>query len=193
MMASFTDIPTSTLANGKYVTYDLLTALRDNSLACAWHPYDKVTIGDAATGLIYDFGVSGAVANVVTPDFADGWDYMIVVNELSHNSGTTPTYLQMELYRETSASYVAGTSSLDAGTAAAASISGQIILPWMRSSRVTHIAQHAFGNGNFGVASVVGFGMTTAQKVLRARLSYTTGSIDAGKLYLYRRGVFAAG
>jgi hypothetical protein len=191
-MASFTDIPTATLAAGKYVTYDLLTALRDNSLAATWHPYNKTTIGDANTGLIYDFSVTGAVATLETPNFADGYDYMIVVNETSHNGGGT-SYLQMELYRETSAAYVAGSSSLDAGAVAAAAISGQIILPWMRSSRVTHMCQHAFGNGNFGAASVVGYSMTTAQKVLKARLSYTTGSIDAGKIYLYRRGVFAAG
>jgi hypothetical protein len=192
-MASFTDIPDASVDAESYVTDLLMGALRDNSLKSGWHPYNKARIGDANTGVIYDFAIDGTVATLVTPDFEDGYEYMIVVNELSHNSGTTPTYLQMELYRETSASYVAGTSSLDAGTAAAATISGQIILPWMRSSRVTHIAQHAFGNGNFGGASVVGFGMTTSQKVLRARLSYTTGSIDAGKLYLYRRGVFAAG
>lgn len=190
-MASFTDIPTAALANGKYVTYDLLTALRDNSLAATWHPYNKTTIGDANTGLIYDFSVTGAVATLETPNFADGYDYMLVINGLSHNGGGT-SYLQMELYRETSASYVTS-GNMDAGTAAGDTISGQIILPWMRSSRVTHIAQHAFGNGNFGAASVLGFGMTTAQKVLKARLSYSTGDIDAGAIYLYRRGVFAAG
>jgi len=191
-MASFTDIPTATLASGKYVTYDLLTALRDNSLAATWHPYNKTTIGDANTGLIYDAAVSGAVAAVETANFADGYDYMLIVNGLSHSSGTTPTYLQMALYRETSASYVTS-GNLDVGTAAADTISGQIILPWMRSSRLTHIAQHAFGNGNFGNESVAGFGMTTAQKVLKAQVFYTSGNIDAGQIYLYRRGVFAAG
>src|SRR5574343_19671 len=132
-MASFTDIPTASLAPDKYVTYDLLTALRDNTLASVWHPYNKTTIGDANTGLIYDYGVSGAVSSVVTPDFADGWEYMIVYNDLSHDSGSSPVYLQVELYRETSAAY-SGAQEISDTVNASTLISGQLQLPWVRSS-----------------------------------------------------------
>ena len=191
-MASFTDIPTASLAADKYVTYDLLTALRDNTLATVWHPYNKTTIGDANTGLIYDYGVSGAVSSVVTPDFADGWEYMIVFNDLSHDSGSSPVYLQVELYRETSAAY-SGAQEISDTVNASTLISGHLHLPWVRSSRTLQPAHALSSAGNAATDASVGFSMSTAQKALRARVSFSSGNIDAGKLYLYRRGAFAAG
>lgn len=192
-MASFTDIPTASLAADKYVTYDLLTALRDNTLASVWHPYNKTTIGDANTGLIYDYGVSGAVSSVVTPDFADGWEYMIVYNDLSHDSGGSPPYtLQVELYCETSAAY-SGAKDISDTVNTITLISGHLHLPWVRSSRTWQPAHALSSVGNAATDASVGFSMSTAQKALRARVSFSGGYIDAGKLYLYRRGVFAAG
>lgn len=190
-MASFTDIPTASLAVGKPVTSSLVTSLRDNTLAAVWHPYNKTTIGDANTGLVYDFSVSGTVSTIVTPDFVDGYEYMLVFDGISHNSGTTPTYLQMELYRETSAAYTSA-KTLEAGNASPAVISGQVLLPWVRSARVSQLAIPQFTSGIFGSDAVLGFDLTTSQKVTKARLSYSSGSVDAGKVYLYRRGNFAA-
>ena len=190
-MASFTDIPTASLAADKYVTYDLLTALRDNTLASVWHPYNKTTIGDANTGLIYDYGVSGAVSSVVTPDFADGWEYMIVFNDLSAGSGSAPYMLQVELYRETSAAY-SGAKDVS-GALWPGLISGHLQLPWVRSARTWQPGVAIAVGVSSTTETLVGFPMVSAQKALRARVSFSSGNIDAGKLYLYRRGAFAAG
>lgn len=189
-MASFTDIPTASLETDKYVTYDLLTALRDNTLASVWHPYNKTTIGDANTGLIYDYGVSGAVSSVVTPDFADGWEYMIVYNDLSAGSGSPPYMLQVELYGETSAAY---SGAKDVSGALSSLISGHLQLPWVRSARTWQPGVALAVGVSSTTETSVGFQMVSAQKALRARVSFSSGNIDAGKLYLYRRGVFAAG
>ena len=189
-MASFTDIPTASLAPDKYVTYDLLTALRDNTLATVWHPYNKTTIGDANTGLFYDFAVHGTQANITTPDFEDGYDYMVIVSELSHNGGATP-YLEVQLYQETSAAYTSAQAA-DNGTSSLEPANGQIIFPWARTSRTGHVFQMTMARGNYSDMPHRGVTVSPAQKILRARLAYSSGSIDAGKAYLYRRGVFSA-
>jgi hypothetical protein len=191
-MASFVDLPDESIDADSPLTSDVLFALRDNLLKATWHPYNKATIGDAGTGLIYDFGVSGTVANVVTADFEDGYQYMIVYNDLSHNSGASPVNLQVELYRETSAAY--STPKQIANTTNNTTlISGHLELPWVRTSRTVQPGLSVSSPGSYTADAAVGFDMVSAQKALRARISFTAGSIDAGKLYLYRRGFFAAG
>lgn len=191
-MTSFVDLPDATIDADSPVTSDIYFALRDNTLKATWHPYNKATIGDAGTGLIYDVGVSGTVANIVTADFEDGYEYMVVFADMSHNSGSSPVNLQVELYRETSAAY--STAKQIANTTNSSTlISGHLHLPWVRSSRTVQPALATMSPGSYTADAAVGFDMVSAQKALRARISFTTGSIDAGKLYLYRRGFFAAG
>jgi len=191
-MASFVDIPDSAVAADAFASSDLFSALRDNTLKAVWHPYNKARIGDSGTGLIYDFGVSGAVANVVTADFEDGYEYMIVYNDLSHNSGASPVNLQVELYRETSAAYSVAKQIANT-TNNTTLISGHLHLPWVRSARTVQPGLSMSSPGSYTADAAVGFDMVSAQKALRARVSFSAGNIDAGKLYLYRRGFFAAG
>ena len=85
-MTTWTTISNAAVAVGGIPSSTTVTALRDNPSAIAesasgapvvslgWHPYDKVTVGDGKTGLIYDSVVTGTVASVVTPDFEDGWE-----------------------------------------------------------------------------------------------------------------------
>ena len=99
-MTTFTTISNAAVAVGAIPSSATVQAFRDNPLAIAegasgapvlssgWHPYNKVTIGDAATGIIYDSAVNGAVADITTPDFADGWEYKIVARLLGHGSGS---------------------------------------------------------------------------------------------------------
>lgn len=189
-MASFTDIPTASLAPDKYVTYDLLTALRDNTLASVWHPYNKTTIGDANTGLFYDFAVHGAQSSIETPSFEDGWEYRIIIVGLSHNSGSTQP-LRLGVYRETSAAYTS-TESISDSTGQTEPLYGYVELPFARSSWSTHIALFALGYSSINPTTFsIAHDMTTSQKIGKAKLEYSGGSINGGKAYLYRRGTFA--
>ena len=75
-MTTWTTISNAAVAVGGIPSSTTVTALRDNPAAIAetstgapvvqagWHPYDKVTVGDGKTGLIYDFAVNGLQANV---------------------------------------------------------------------------------------------------------------------------------
>lgn len=153
-----------------------------------WHPYNKVTNGDANTGLIYDFGVSGAVANVDSPDFADGYEYRFLLDRVV---GGTTTTLNIALYRETDAAYG---SAIGVGltTSGNTDLSGHVTVNRPRIARVGHAVEWAVGrtgiNGS-DTTNVAGAALCVraAQKRLRARFSWSTGNIGGGKIYMERR------
>lgn len=86
-MTSFTTISNASLVVGEPITAPQGTALRDNPLAIAegdttapvnqavWHPYDKVTNGDANIGRIYDSATEGALTAVESGTFVAGFEY----------------------------------------------------------------------------------------------------------------------
>lgn len=84
---AFTTIPNATFALDEAIKSSTGLALRDNPISIAsaedgapvnmsaWHPYDKVTNGDANIGLLYDSAVNGSVVAVESPTFAAGFEY----------------------------------------------------------------------------------------------------------------------
>lgn len=196
-MPSLTDITTASLAVDKPITSGMMTALRDNALAAVWHPYNKATIGDAATGLIYDFGVTGAVATIETPNFEDGYEYRILIRNASHANGAATRQMTLDLYRETSASYQSVGLISDAIGGSPATVSGSITMPSVRASIRAHPVLAAVGWADGSPPATRPFAavcdVTTAQKVSKARIAWSSSeNFDAGQVYLYRRGVFAA-
>lgn len=193
-MTAWTTLGDALFAVGEPITSSQGLALRDNPIALSegdtdapvnrsgWHPYDKVTNGDANDGLIYDFSVSGAVANVVTPDFEDGYEYQIVFNVVSHSDASTQD-LRIELYRETTAAYA--TAVVLASVPTATIMSGFADLVTVRAAWALHLVR-LFFTTNSGFAPV----QVTAQKILRARLSFAAGNFASGKIHLYRRLAF---
>jgi len=183
-----------------FITAELADAWTNNVLAIAeadanapvnqthWHPYNKVTNGDANTGLIYDFGVSGAVANVDSPDFADGYEYRFLLDRVG---GGTTTTLNIALYRETDAAYG---SAIGVGVTSSGNtdLSGHVTVNRPRIARVGHAVEWAVGrtgvNGS-DTTNVAGAALCVraAQKRLRARFSWSTGNIGGGKIYMERR------
>lgn len=155
-----------------------------------WHPYDKVTNGDANTGLIYDFAVSGAVANVPTPNFVDGYEYRLIYDGIS-GSGTGVDFT-IALYRETDAAY--GTAMVLFNNLTSGSTknhSGQIVINRPRRVQVGCLIEFASGlTSAVGSAeNVVGAAVCSraAQKRLRGLLAWSSGNIDAGKIFMERR------
>lgn len=205
-MTTYTAIPTASLAVDKPGTSPLVLALRDNPAAIAegdpsapvnrsgWHPYDKVTNGDAFVGTIYSFAVDGTVATLTTPDFEDGYEYQIQFENVGTSFGATDD-LQINVYRATSAAYSGvGTIFVDVIT----SIKGALAIYRPRQTLNCHFIESVI-SGDLNTNTVVTgapealfykISHTTAQKVLKLRFSWVSGSINAGKIYMHRRKAF---
>lgn len=185
------------IAYEKGITLQQGRALRDNPLAMAegatgspyiqqaWHPYDGVTVGDGATGLIYDFAVHGVVASVSTPNFEDGYEYRLRFSRFGHNSGSNQQ-MQIYLYRETSASSTSP-ESISASVNNASYMHGFVEIYRPRvgeqyTSMFSSVVGKAYHNQ---------YDLTTAQNVLYVIANWTSGSIYSGTIHMQRRVCYA--
>lgn len=191
-MTTWTNISNAAVAVGGIPSSTTVTALRDNPSALAesasgapvvfagWHPYDKVSVGDGKTGVIYDFAVNGAVLTVTTPDFVDGYEYRIFGN-FDDSS--------LQLFRETNADWVSTGSGLQTGVW----FDLEILVP--RISKPYHLVLGGYARG--GTAAAVNVTATfpnfssVANKILRARFNSATLS-TAGKIWMFRRREYAS-
>jgi hypothetical protein len=186
---------------GKPILGSTGIALRDNieaghraaagapiGINAGWHPYDRTVIGGTETGLIYDFGVHGAVSAIDTPDFEDGFEYAILGRGLSFDSGINRT-LQVQLYRATGAAWsTAWTSTVTLDGTTVGDLWVEIIAP--RVVKTVHPIRYelyaSVGGGEGGRAVVYN---ATAQKIGKGRVAPTSGQTDGGQVYLFRRGM----
>jgi hypothetical protein len=201
-MATWTSISNAAVAVGGIPSSSTVTALRDNPTAMAetangapvvfagWHPVDKVAIGDGKDGLIYDHAVNGTVANVVTPDFLDGFEYRLYCSNMSHNSGTARNFI-VEAFRETAGTYVtAYTSASTYGGTTNIQADVELVMP--RFSDFLGIVRATVGSGFSNDANQSNVYIKNNNKILRARIAWSSGSFDAGKVYLFRRREYAS-
>lgn len=208
-MTTWTTIVNAAVAVGGIPASSTVTAFRDNPIAIAeqssgspimfsgWQAYDKVSNGDAARGLLWDFAVSGTRTSVETPNFEDGWEYRIVAIGISATTGSGAG--RLEIYGETSASFefFLNYGNMDAGDFSSFDV--ELLLP-----RLVKNAHHARSNGGYyKTSSPVAWNETTAptatkylataQKILKARVMIGSGAnLDAGKVYLFRRREYAS-
>lgn len=202
-MTTYTTIANTEIDQDSPVTQPLMTAMRDNPIAISegstgapitaagWHPYDMVAVGDGNDGLIYDNAVDGNVLSIETPNFADGYEYMLLIERISHN--TTATAFDIDQYFETAAAYQ-GVESISAAYNSGDTVSGFIHFHRPRYSSHRHFFSYSTtgGTASGGASSNTKFHYNaTAQKVLKARIDVTgTSLIDGGKVYLLRRKDF---
>lgn len=185
------------IAYQKGITLQQGRALRDNPLAqfesasaapvnqVGWHPYDS-TINGTGSGIAYSFAISGALASFESPTFADGYEYMFLIDQLSSSAAQAFT---LELFRETTAAYAA-TIALTGVVGAASTISGKFVIEAPRKTLKGHyvtgwVDTDPGSNSNaspLAIATVVHH--ATAQKISKARFA---ASFDAGIVYMYRR------
>lgn len=202
-MTTWTTISNAAVAVGGIPSSTTVTALRDNPLAIAesasgapvvfagWHPYDKVTVGDGKAGLIYDAAVNGTVANVVTPDFEDGFEYRIIAADMRHNAVAGDRTLNLELYKATSGVYATVIALGNNASSIYFSFDAEIIMPRV-TSRVHLVRYSGAVNGTASSQSAGAAYNATSQKILRARVSFDIDSINIGKVYLFRRREYAS-
>lgn len=203
-MTTWTSISNASVAVGGIPSSTTVTALRDNPAAMAetatgapviaagWHPVDKVTVGDGKTGLIYDFAVNGTVTSVVTPDFADGWEYRIVAVDISA-SVVSAVRLNLDGYFQTSATY--RRLRYTGESAGSNSFGYDLEINTPRIAKVTHLASGpAYINGQISMETFdnAAFTSGTSQKLLRVRVGFTLGDVAGGKVYLFRRREYAS-
>lgn len=203
-MTSYTTISNALVAVGAKPFATTVQAFRDNPIAIAeadstapvnqtvWHPYNKVTVGDANDGRIYNFATDGTVASVVSPDFADGYEYRFRVNRLSHDSAGSTT-LQIELFLTTTAAY-GPALIISSSQASSFNFSGYVEVLQPRETLVwtpvRAVIAPSGATGNSAALVTDTFSVhTTAQKRTRARISFSVGSIDLGQIYMDRRRV----
>lgn len=198
---AWTNIPDLAVQIGGLPSGSTMTAIRDNLSAghraaagapiginAGWHPYDRTVIGGTETGLIYDFGVHGAVSAIDTPDFEDGFEYAILGRGLSCDTGINRT-LQVQLYRATGAAWsTAWTSTVTLDGTTVGDLWVEIIAP--RVVKTVHPIRYelyaSVGGGEGGRAVVYN---ATAQKIGKGRVAPTSGQTDGGQVYLFRRGM----
>ena len=194
-------VSNTTIASGKPITLQQGRALRDNLAAAregatgaayeasAWHPHDGVTIGDGATGLIYNQSVHGTVATLETPAWADGYEYRFIYEGLRHNSGSNQSF-RVEFYKSADASYV---SAINIGGLASSGSDfngySEVYRPRILLATVNLVSALNIGAAvNFDIIPTK---LTGSNKFGKARFSYTGGSIALGKIYMQKRLCYA--
>jgi len=183
------------------LTATLAKKWRDNPIAIAegvtstpyvqtgWHPYNGVTVGDGATGTIYDFAIDGSVASIETPNFVDGYEYMITFDGLAQ-SGSNRT---IAWYRETSAAWSTSFAIQNETTDALI----KVFAPRMVSNTLFFNMDFSDPFPTNGLVtqssspSSYSLAMTTAQKVLKARFQSGIGTFSGGSIRMFRRRCYA--
>lgn len=192
-MTTWTTISNAAVAVGAIPSSTTVTALRDNPIAMAegssgapinvagWHPHDKVTVGDGKNGVIYDFSVSGALTNVETPNFVDGYEYRLF--------GLFEGFTAIQLYREVDADWIGSTSA----TVGGGWNDYELSVP--RVAKVEHLMIGAYSRtGNLTGISVAAKFPTNQPviptKILKARFVGTGQS--GAKIWMFRRREYAS-
>lgn len=202
-MTTWTTISNAAVAVGAIPSSSVVTALRDNPSAVAesssgapvmvsgWHPVDKVSVGDGKTGLIYDHAVTGTVPSVVTPDFVDGYEYRVIAH-LMDSSAAATIRLNINGYFETDAVYRRlGFTGDEYGPSTQFGYDVEILIPRV-PKRTQLVSGVGYADNNIGLGIDATSYSGTLQKLLRAQIIFTSGSIVGGKVWMFRRREYAS-
>lgn len=195
------------------LTSDLFKALQKNLLAGLegdltapvnqwdWHPFNKVTVGDANDGRIWGFTANGAVASIITPDFQEGYDYKLSHQFIARTDGGGGLISHnLQFFYENLGNY--DTTTRVTPATAGMGIAGG--LPWSFGSlilinprRQDHLIEYAETGTLAGIstgtsqATAVGLFSTTPDRALRARIIPSNGGVISGNansfFWMYRR------
>lgn len=167
-----------------------------------WVPYDMVTHGDGADGVIYDFSADGAVASIRSPTFVKGWDYKLVFFGLANSTGYSD--LRIQGYRVNDSTWATISSFVTADWNPSVTTGTQKILDGdfnyhapmsglMRSLKYdcsVHFASSGLDAGNIARRALTQpISGTSGVTFNAARLNLvSSGSFTGGKVLLYKRG-----
>lgn len=212
-MTSYTAITEAETNPEAPLTSVLAKRFRDNPIAISegatsspitragWHPYNRITVGDSNTGVIYSFPTNGTLATVTSPDFEDGYEYAFFIDQLKP-AGGAGSPININLYRETSAAY-SGAFSVGVSVGTTNPLVAWIELPLIRQAEAGHFIparslEYRYANNTSPAtfsSTINAVTHATPQKILRAQFSFggnsiTGGSASTGTITMYRRKDF---
>jgi len=162
-------------------------------VAAGWHPYNMANVGDGQTGLIYSFPVNGALSEITSPDFEDGYEYAFWIDQIRGTS--LGQDFRINLYRETSNAY-AGFQDTGVDVSNSSSVSGWVEIPRARRTLRNHFHYNLLAVDSSNSINLINYDVFivrhgTAQKILRAKFAAgfgnLTGSGSTGQIYMHRR------
>lgn len=151
-----------------------------------WQPYN------GTDGIFWEQSVDGSSVSEETPSFEDGYEYMILLDDISRS--LSGAHLELELYRDTLTTWspgfeIGGDSSFESGTNPHTGYC-QLILP--RYSTTAHIAQCHHERSDSGApidlksrGKLIKHG--SADTIGKARITISSGLMNDGRLILLRR------
>lgn len=205
-MASWRSIAATETDHRSPVVVALMDALAENPVALsegatdspyvqsAWHPHNGAEWGDGETGRFYHFPTQGALASIETPNFVDGYEYRVIYNALL--STVAPSTLRVEVFGQTSAAYVGGARNVSFQLQSTSDYTFghvSIFRPRWTVNTVQFLGISSYASGAPpAFAPMPGIELTVAQRVLRARMSFSSGNINGGSMFLFRRRVIGS-
>jgi hypothetical protein len=203
-MTTYLTIADTAIDQDSPVTETLLTSLRDNPIAIGegssgapvnqtgWHPYNKVLVGDANDGLIYDFAVDGAIAVTSNYTFDAGYEYAFLFEGFGVSAGANAL---VEVNLST-----AGWTTLTNPTLVISSTKvywGMFRINFPRLTSIKFSGDWELPlTGTSGTLPTIGVTTiynATAQWIAGGRVSGGGINLNAGKLYLLRRREYVTG
>lgn len=159
----------------------------------AWHPYDAVTYGDGNTGRLWSFAVDGVVTLIESPVFTTGFEYRLIVQRLLCSSATSE--LQIDAYRETTASYTAFVSGHVVGSTDRLSFNAEFAKAmqadydhFIEMTGNKAADSNAAGALAWAINGKRGVRTTTEQRISRVRMQcLVAGTFTGGAVYLEKR------
>lgn len=157
---------------------------------------------DGGTGIFYDYAINGVQAFVDTPDFEDGYEYRILMQDLKGAVASTNKNLRCALYRQETTDYTPSVAVIATGgvlTNAAAVIDLDMYVATPRILRQAHgwVAEHPSTytgpGGYFGWGELLPgrehYRQSAPYRVLRIRFNWSTGNVGGGTMRLLRQPV----
>lgn len=195
---AYSEITNAEIDTDSPITQTLMTKLRDNPLfalsgagfynGAGWHPVDWTASDQTGDGLIYDNAVDGDVANV-TYALEDGWDYLFMLDEIDVGDPFGVSFRLQDSSDGSSFSNVISSTELSANETLECFF--HLTLPRWSGASMPGFLHYGLveDDGNFSA----GTRFMNADVVHSVRFLPSSGDIDGGKIYAFRRREYASG
>lgn len=199
-MTSYIEITDGETDPGAPGTSELWKKWRDNPIAMAegatgapliraagFVPHGWQKFNDGGGAVLWDYASDGAVASVETPQFEDGYEYLINCHNLRGSSSGT---LYVDIFAQTYASYL--TSVMTTALYNAGGMWGLFSIPAPSLVKTLHAVHCPFGfydfTGTWQIqpGKVGAIYTSTPQTIGKARIR-ASASFNQGTISLYKR------
>lgn len=195
---AYSEITNAEIDTDSPLTQTLMTKLRDNPLfalagdgfynGAGWHPVDWTASDQTGDGLIYDNAVDGNVANV-TYALEDGWDYLFMLDGIDVGSAFGSFFLLQDSSDGSSFSNVISSTELFGGEIVECFF--HLTLPRWAGASMPGLLHYGLVEDDGNLSAGTRF--MNADVVHSVRFLPSSGTIDEGKIYAFRRREYASG